>query len=384
MDTFHPVTTMGWWSTTFGCADGCSATDSCASENLYRTVVDHLVADGYVQAGYTWLYVEDCWMSRSRDSFGRLVPNVTTFPNGLESITAYAHARGIRVAASLDLGAQTCAGLPGSFGHYGLDVVTLANWNVDRVLLTTCSVANTTSSTTPLSLYALLSTLTSLASAVNLTSHCVVPSTTNLTLLHAVSGHCQHVQLNPRVEDDYTDVVRHVEAALHELNDSTTSPFYNASFGPIVAGGYGLTRGQARIQLTAWYLLRFPLLVAGDVCTSTTVRSSVLNSYFVKLYTAALTATSRPPRWTGVAVPGVDVWLSWIDKSVVISAFRLHNEAPHVPETLEMGWDDLGLDPAAVCTVTRVWSANVTVNQKHRFTLTIPPYDAALVVVEPQ
>ncbi|RHZ27498.1 hypothetical protein DYB31_011448 [Aphanomyces astaci] len=337
MTATNARTTMGWWSTTFGCADDCNVSNTCASDVLYRSVVDNLVSGGYVQAGYTWLYIEDCWAQRSRDTFGRLVPDPHLFPR-----------------------------LPGSLGHYDLDILTLAGWSVDRILVTTCSVAPTSNTDTPLSLYALLSAFTSLAwSTAHLASHCVLPNATNRTLLHAISRHCQHIQLDPRIQDDYTDVQRHVVTALHELD---TQQFFNTSYGPVVAGGFGLTAGQARVQLSAWLLLQFPLLLAADV------RSLPLEAHDL------LT------RWTGSQVPrGVDVWLWRLEDAVVLSAFRVNNhQSPYVPVSFDLSWPDLGFKSSAVCTVTNVWASAAPTHQKHRVTVTVAPFDAALLVVQPE
>ncbi|RHY78442.1 hypothetical protein DYB38_011045 [Aphanomyces astaci] len=420
MTATNARTTMGWWSTTFGCADDCNVSNTCASDVLYRSVVDNLVSGGYVQAGYTWLYVEDCWVQRSRDTFGRLVPDPHLFPDGIVGLTAYAHAHGMQVAVSVDLGSQTCAGvvsysllisyglhfgfprwpsptpralfagLPGSLGHYDLDILTLAGWSVDRILVTTCSVAPTSNTDTPLSLYALLSAFTSLAwSTAHLASHCVLPNATNRTLLHAISRHCQHIQLDPRIQDDYTDVQRHVVTALHELD---TQQFFNTSYGPVVAGGFGLTAGQARVQLSAWLLLQFPLLLAADVRSLPLEAHDLLvHPTFLHVYKAisqsnASASTRNPTRWTGSQVPrGVDVWLWRLEGAVVLSAFRVNNhQSPYVPVSFDLSWPDLGFKSSAVCTVTNVWASAAPTHQKHRVTVTVAPFDAALLVVQPE
>ncbi|RLO11260.1 hypothetical protein DYB28_004553, partial [Aphanomyces astaci] len=281
-------------------------------------------------------------------------------------------------------------GLPGSLGHYDLDILTLAGWSVDRILVTTCSVAPTSNTDTSLSLYALLSAFTSLAwSTAHLASHCVLPNATNRTLLHAISRHCQHIQLDPRIQDDYTDVQRHVLTALHELD---TQPFFNTSYGPVVAGGFGLTAGQARVQLSAWLLLQFPLLLAADVRSLPLEAHDLLvHPTFLHVYKAisqsnASASTRNPTRWTGSQVPrGVDVWLWRLEDAVVLSAFRVNNhQSPYVPVSFDLSWPDLGLKSSAVCTVANVWASAAPTHQKHRVTVTVVPFDAALLVVQPE
>lgn len=59
------------------------------SEKLFYTMANHLVADGYLEAGYEYLIIDDCWMSTERDKNGRLQPNATRFPNGIKALADY-------------------------------------------------------------------------------------------------------------------------------------------------------------------------------------------------------------------------------------------------------------------------------------------------------
>lgn len=59
------------------------------SEQLFRTMADHLVSDGYLDAGYEYVMIDDCWMAKERDSEGRLQPNATRFPSGIKALADY-------------------------------------------------------------------------------------------------------------------------------------------------------------------------------------------------------------------------------------------------------------------------------------------------------
>ena len=115
----------------YDCSAACSLSEgssSCSSDGFYRRVIDAMAHQGFTKAGYSWLYIEDCWSQDARDSFGRLQPHSQRFPStfsktkallsnhflffqgGLSSLVDYAHHHGILVALSIDLGAQTCHG----------------------------------------------------------------------------------------------------------------------------------------------------------------------------------------------------------------------------------------------------------------------------------
>jgi len=52
-------------------------------------MADKLVQDGYRDAGYVSVHIDDCWESRDRDTNGRLVANQTRFPSGIKSLAEY-------------------------------------------------------------------------------------------------------------------------------------------------------------------------------------------------------------------------------------------------------------------------------------------------------
>jgi alpha-galactosidase len=50
------------------------------SEALIHEMADCMVEQGYLQAGYEYLVIDDCWSLRERDENGLLVPDPTKFP----------------------------------------------------------------------------------------------------------------------------------------------------------------------------------------------------------------------------------------------------------------------------------------------------------------
>ena len=59
------------------------------SEVLYREMADALADGGFKQAGYEFINMDDCWMSKARDAQGRLQPDPLRFPNGLKALADY-------------------------------------------------------------------------------------------------------------------------------------------------------------------------------------------------------------------------------------------------------------------------------------------------------
>ncbi|KAL3265709.1 hypothetical protein HHI36_009912 [Cryptolaemus montrouzieri] len=82
---------MGWlaWER-FRCNTDCkNDPDNCISENLFRTMADILVTEGYADLGYNYINVDDCWLEKERNRFGQLVPDRHRFPRGMKSLADY-------------------------------------------------------------------------------------------------------------------------------------------------------------------------------------------------------------------------------------------------------------------------------------------------------
>ena len=130
-----PMTWSSWGS--YGCD---------VNEQHIMDTADLFVKLGLVEAGYSVLQIDDCWSNkthRSKDAspkkkgdvmYGELMANRSKFPSGaLAEVAQYAAARGLRLGIYTDLGMNTCAGYPGSYGHACEDAATFARWNITYV-----------------------------------------------------------------------------------------------------------------------------------------------------------------------------------------------------------------------------------------------------------
>lgn len=114
---------MGWnsWNTFY----------KNINDALIRSIADVLAEDGYRQAGYEYLIIDDCWSLKERDKNGRLAADPEKFPHGIKAVSDYVHSKGLKFGMYADCGVRTCAGYPGSFGHEFEDARQFAQWGVD-------------------------------------------------------------------------------------------------------------------------------------------------------------------------------------------------------------------------------------------------------------
>lgn len=59
------------------------------SEKLFMRMADLMVSEGYKDAGYEYVNMDDCWLAPERDSSGRLQPDPVRFPNGMRALADY-------------------------------------------------------------------------------------------------------------------------------------------------------------------------------------------------------------------------------------------------------------------------------------------------------
>lgn len=122
---------MGWnsWNT-FG---------PNISDELIRQTADTMVERGFLQAGYEYLVIDDCWAEMARGADGRLVPDAKKFPNGMKAVADYVHSKGLKFGMYSCAGVRTCAGYPASFDHEYVDAETFAEWGVDFLKYDFCN-----------------------------------------------------------------------------------------------------------------------------------------------------------------------------------------------------------------------------------------------------
>jgi len=115
-------------------AYGCNVSDS-----LIRSTARAMHDNGMQAAGYQYVNIDDCWMTRNRDANGNLVPDPAKFPNGIAALADYVHSLGLKLGIYEDGGSATCAGFPGSLGHERQDATLFASWGVDYLKYDNCN-----------------------------------------------------------------------------------------------------------------------------------------------------------------------------------------------------------------------------------------------------
>ena len=108
------------------------------NEDLVKETVDSMKEQGFLEAGYEYVVMDDCWSLKERDSERRLVADPEKFPNGIKALADYIHAKGFKFGMYSCCGTRTCANYPGSFEHEFEDAKQFAQWGVDYLKYDNC------------------------------------------------------------------------------------------------------------------------------------------------------------------------------------------------------------------------------------------------------
>nr|WP_261779937.1 glycoside hydrolase family 27 protein [Paenibacillus xylanexedens] len=108
------------------------------NEQLIRDVADVFVTEGYLDAGYEYIVIDDCWSLKERNADGNLVVDPAKFPSGMKALADYIHDKGLKFGMYSCVGTHTCAGYPGSFEHEFQDAALFAEWGVDYLKYDYC------------------------------------------------------------------------------------------------------------------------------------------------------------------------------------------------------------------------------------------------------
>ena len=117
------------------------------NEDIIKAQADAMVSSGLQEAGYSFINIDDGFFG-GRDEHGNLLVHPQRFPNGMKSLAAYIHDKGLKAGIYSDAGANTCASYwdkdtigvgVGLYGHDQQDLALYLNqWKYDFIKVDWC------------------------------------------------------------------------------------------------------------------------------------------------------------------------------------------------------------------------------------------------------
>ncbi|KFP92518.1 Alpha-galactosidase A, partial [Apaloderma vittatum] len=256
------------------------------SEQLFVEMADVMAAEGWRDAGYEFVCIDDCWMAPARGMFffprwpslDSSHPMVAPLPSLFQ-----VHSKGLKLGIYSDVGNKTCAGFPGSYNHYDLDAQTFASWGVDLLKFDGCNSGS----------LELLAEGRHMSVALNKTGRSIVYSCEWPFYLRPVQQpnyteikqYCNHWRNFYDVYDSWNSIKSILDwTALHQDSivkiagpggwndpDMAISPqrqhhwVFIVFLSQLVIGNFGLSWDQEVTQMAMWAIMAAPLFMSNDL-----------------------------------------------------------------------------------------------------------------------
>uniref|UniRef100_F7BGG3 Alpha-galactosidase n=1 Tax=Macaca mulatta TaxID=9544 RepID=F7BGG3_MACMU len=235
-------------------------------EKLFMEMAELMVSDGWKDAGYEYLCIDDCWMAPQRDLEGRLQADPQRFPHGIRQLANYVHSKGLKLGIYADVGNKTCAGFPGSFGYYDIDAQTFADWGVDLLKFDGCYCD---------SLEKLADGYKHMSLALNRTGRSIVYSCEwplymwpfqkpNYT---EIRQYCNHWRNFADIDDSWKSIKSILDwtSFNQERIVDVAGPGGWNDPDMLVIGNFGLSWNQQVTQMALWAIMAAPLFMSNDL-----------------------------------------------------------------------------------------------------------------------
>lgn len=225
------------------------------NENLIRQIADAMVSTGLKDAGYVYVNLDDTWQSSRRDSDGFIKCDAQKFPSGIKALSDYVHSKGLKLGIYSDAGWETCAGLPGSFGHEYQDAIQYARWGIDYLKHDWCNVEDIN----PIGAYRLMRDALYATSRPIYYSICEGGKNKPWTWAAPI---CHSWRTTLDIDKSFNSVLSIIDQE-DSLRRYAGPGHWNDP--DMLEVGNGLTTDEDRAHFTMWCMLAAPLILGNDI-----------------------------------------------------------------------------------------------------------------------
>ena len=339
------------------------------NENLIMQIADAMVSTGLKEAGYTYVNLDDTWQSPQRDPDGFIKCDSNKFPSGMKALADYIHSKGLKLGIYSDAGRETCAGLPGSFGHEYQDAIQYARWGVDYLKHDWCNVEDIN----PIGAYRLM------RDALNSTGRSIYYSICeggkNNPWLWAIPL-CQSWRTTLDIYKSFDSVISIIKQEA-PLRQYAGPGHWNDP--DMLEVGNGMPVNEDRAHFTMWCMLSAPLILGNDIRNMSKETLQILTNKDVitldqdKLGVQALKFTE---------IDSLNFWIKPLENGDW--AFTILNVGSH-PQKCIIDWQKFNLTDSIsnrelnfdlkTYKLYNLWSKKIEGNTKKSKSITIPNHD---------
>jgi len=354
-NTLAPTPPMGWnsWNR-FGCD---------INEVLIREMADALVDSGMLEAGYTYLNVDDCWQT-SRAADGTIVADPLSFPHGIPELARYVHSKGLKFGVYSDVGDQTCQQRPGSLDHEMQDAKTYADWGVDYVKVDWCH----STGLNPREQYA------KVHDALAQSGRDIVHSICNWGVDEPWEWGPRAGNLwrtTPDISDSWGSVTSIVDDSAKLA--AVAGPSHWNDPDVLEVGNGGMTDGEYRAHFSLWAMMAAPLIAGNDVRTlKGPTRDTLLNPDVIAVDQDVLGIQGARVK---LPSSGLEIWSRPL-APLGERAVALFNRTGAAAE-ITVAWSDVGLADG-MASVRDLWT-HEELGPKSGYSVQVPSHGVVML-----
>ena len=356
-------------------------------EQLIRDVADSFVLEGYKDAGYEYIVIDDCWSLKERDENGNLVADPAKFPSGMKALSDYIHSKGLKFGIYSCAGTHTCAGYPGSFEHEFQDALQFAAWEVDYLKYDYCFKPRNISGEL---LYKRMSIALKNCGREILFSACNWGADNVYQWIRESGAHSY--RSTGDIQDNWDSIKTLAVSQLDK--ESYTGSFCHNDMDMLVVGMYGgsnndfikskiggCTDTQYKTHFSLWSLMGSPLMIGCDIrSVSPETKKILLNQELLSINqdceSRGAYRVNVEPQWFHADEAFVLVKVL-TNGDLVLGLFNLSDTT----RELSLQFWDIGLPYAADFSLSLYdcWEHKELGKFKERFAPTIPAHDCVIV-----
>jgi len=323
---------MGWndWN-----KYGCSISDS-----LIRQQANAMVSSGMKAAGYQYINIDDCWLSKSRNSSGNVVPDPSKFPNGMKAVADYVHSQGLKLGIYTDAGTATCAEFPGMYGHETQDANTYASWGIDYIKVDWCNSSGIDAQTQ----------YTKIGNALRSTGRAITYSLcdwgqSNVWTWGPSVGNLWRTTGD--ITDTWSGMLSNFDSNASHASSAGPGGWNDPDMLEVGNGGMSTTEYQAHFSL--WAISAAPLITGTDLSNMSATTKSILTNTDV----IAVDQDSRGIQGTKVSDSnGLQVWSKPLAGNGNVAVVLLNRNTSS--SNITVNWSNIGISGSA--SVRDLWS----------------------------
>ncbi|ELU14039.1 hypothetical protein CAPTEDRAFT_154474 [Capitella teleta] len=346
---------MGWldWER-FRCNTDCvNYPDTCIGEKLFKDMADEMSSGGYLEAGYEYVNIDDCWLAKERGPDGRLRADPDRFPSGIKGLADYVHSKGLKLGIYEDFGTKTCAGYPGSEYYLQMDAQTFADWGVDYLKLDGCySDPHQYKDAYPAMSFWLNQTGVPILYSCSWPAYVVGAGDTPEYPL--IAKYCNVWRNYGDIQDSW-DSVSSIITFYGDDKGNFSDVAAPGSFNDpdmLIVGNFGLSRTQERVQMAMWCIMASPLIMSTDLRTiNDESKALLLNKRAIAINQDALGVQGKRISKNGQ----VEVWTKPILPKGSFAFAFLNTASDGTPRTVSMKMADMGMTSANGYSVEEVF-----------------------------